>query len=225
MDAEKKQEFLNEATHWLVVTMAHDERLRAHKGTLDSYRKNEDVSALVDEGCDLGVLLNSFAFAAALPACYPPFTADQLRELAYDCRSVLRRMKTLTPSQALSFHEDDGSIDFPPTGGDMHVSPALESDIENKARCYESLAELCKEKLLPTRATLGQLSYLWPVFYVKSRTGEPNYARVARILQFVGIAKNPKQLRVGFEGALGRYGDLLRWMTAALMMLSDTDLL
>lgn len=222
MDTEKKQEFLNEATHWLIITMVHDDRLRAFKGHMNECRNNQDVCDLVELGCDDEVLLNTFAFAATLEACYPDLTAADLRELAKDCRSVVWRMKQFTPSLALPFQRDDGSIDYEPTGGDMHVWPGLEEEIEKKAKCYESLAELCTEKLLPTRATLRKLAYLWPVIYVKSRTGQPHYAAVSRILQFVGVTKSGKHLEDSLDSATRQFGGLLQWMTLATAMLSET---
>jgi hypothetical protein len=227
MDERKKQEFLEEATHWLVLTMVHDPRLLAAKGAMDAHRENSDVVALAQQGCKTDVLLNTFAFASALPHCYPGFTAEDLRELAKDSRSVLRRMKSLTPSFALPWlgadEDDEAAITFQPTGGDMHVWGCLEETIVKKANCYDSLAELCKEKLLPTRATLGKLSYLWPLIYVRACTKEPNYARVSRILDLSGIDKNEKQLRVGLEGALKKHESILGWMTLAAGMLTDTS--
>jgi hypothetical protein len=135
-------------------------------------------------------------------------------------------MKTLGPSIALPFIGEHPSapnaITLEPTGGDMHVWGELEENIKRKANYYESLAELCRDKIIPMRATLGKLGYIGPVVYVKQCTGEPHFSRVSRILAFAGIEKNDKQLRIAWTAAEQKYPNLLRWMEFGAGTLTET---
>jgi hypothetical protein len=143
-------QLVTEAVHWMVITAAYDPSLRAVKDKFaDELARNDDVNKLKKLGCDKDKLLSTLAFANRMPALYPPLGANPLRNLARDLKSVLVRMKRLTPSRALPWFEDSTQkgkyiLTFEPTGGDLHVWPELERELQLKAAAYEGLAGLVK---------------------------------------------------------------------------------
>jgi hypothetical protein len=217
-------ELVTEVLHWMVITAAYDPSLRAVKDKFaHELARNDDVNKLKKLGCDKDKLLSTLAFANRMPALYPPLGANPLRNLARDLKSVLVRMKRLTPSRALPWFEDSTEgkyiLTFEPTGGDLHVWPELERELQLKAAVYEGLAGLCQKRKIPSRATFRKYAFLWPVQYINSCLGEPHYAAAARLLCLTGIKKNWKQLKVAF---LSADPSVLRWLELATSVTHDT---
>jgi hypothetical protein len=219
-------EAVREIVHWMVITAAHDPALLAVKGKFASeLARNDDVSELQRLGCDKDKLLDTLAFANAMPALYPPLDANALRNLARDLKDIVTRMKRITPSAALLWiEESDGRqfLTWKPTGGDLHVGPELERELQLKAAVYKGLARLCRLRKIPSRATFRRFAFVWPLQYINSCTGEPHYAAASRLLCRTGIHKNGKQLKVAFLSALERYPSVLSWMELAASFLHDT---
>ena len=217
-------EAVREVVHWMVITAAYDPRLRAVK---DEFARelagNDDVNELQRLRCDKDKLLNTLAFAKEMPALYPPLDAKALRNLARDLKIVLTRMKRITPSVPLLWIEEraDGkhSLTWKPTGGDLHVWPELERELERKAGAYEELARLCRLRKIPSRATFRRYAFVWPLQYINSCTGKPHYAAASRLLSVTGINKNEKQLKGAF---LSADPSVLRWMELATTFLHET---
>jgi|ERR1019366_1968433 hypothetical protein len=103
-----------------------------------------------------------------------------------------------------------------PTGGDLYVSAELQKELSLKADCYEGLARLCTQNMVPTRAQIQKLAYLWPVFYVEEKTRKYHYAKVAKLLGFVEIDKNEKQLMRGVADAKRTLPQVVNWMKWSL---------
>jgi hypothetical protein len=202
----------------------HSPKMVAARKSLSAHSANINVQRLVAEGCDDAMLLNSIAFARLLPDLYPPLAASRLRRLAIKLDEVLREMKALTPSIELPFivdEREDGSAGFKmePTGGDLHLWPEVEKDLQTKVACYDALAEMLTKRQLPTRAQVRMLAYLMPVVYVKSVTRKPHYRELCNLLRLVGIVKNEQQLQKAFTAASQKNPDVLLWMRAAMSTL------
>jgi len=222
------QELAIEVTLWIVLTAIHQPKLLAKRKDLDIYR-NEDFVELCKLGCDAWVLAGVLVVAAELPKFYPPISAPVLRKLARDLRDVLRRMIRTTPSLALPWVREIKNsrhkrrvglarqeVYFLPTGGDLHVSAELQKELSLKADCYEGLARLCTQNMVPTRAQIQKLAYLWPVFYVEEKTGKRHYAKIAKLLGFVGLDKHDKQLMRGVADAKRTLPQVVNWMKWSL---------
>jgi hypothetical protein len=219
-------QMVTEIAHWMVLTAIHHPMLLALKGKLDSdLARNEDVIKLVESGCDKSQLINVLAFANAMPSLYPPLEANTLRELAKDLRSVFHRMKAITPSSVLLWSKENAEgrefLTWVPTGGDLHIWPDLEAEVQRRADMYSELARLCAQRKVPSRATFRRFAYLWPVQYVNSILQKPHYVALSKLLAHVGIDKNPKQLKVAFTSAQTEYSSILRWMELATQWLDQ----
>jgi len=215
-----------EITRWLVSTALHDDRLLQVKGSLTQVLKNnKDLAALVAGGCDGEMLANTLAFAVQITTCYPKIVSADLKDLAKDVKSVLRRMKELTPSVALPIGEDVGEGKYVVkhlfTGGDLHVWPWLEEDLLRKSGMYEDLARLSRDKKIPTQATLRRFAFVWPVHYVYSRLKKERYAAISRLLTLAGIEKEPRQLKQALKAARREHPEALLWMDAATPFLQE----
>ncbi|MGB9232854.1 MAG: helix-turn-helix domain-containing protein [Terriglobales bacterium] len=218
---------VKEIAHWIVLTAIHHPMLLALKGKLDSdLARNEDVIKLEELGCDKSRLLNVLAFTNAMPSLYPPLEANTLRKLAKDLRGVFQRMKVITPSSALPWIKENAVgrqfLTWVPTGGDLHIWPDLETEVQRRADMYSELARLCAQRKVPSRATFRKFAYLWPVQYVNSTLQEPHYVALSKLLAHVGIDKNPKQLKVAFKSVQEEYPGLLKWMDLAANLLHET---
>jgi hypothetical protein len=136
---------------------------------------------------------------------------------------MLKRMRRITPSILLPIAEERGGrVNMVPTGGDLHIWPELESELQRKANGYEQLARLCRLRKIPSRATFRKFAFVWPVQYINSCTGHPHYAAASRLLSYAGIDKNEKQLKVAFHSALEHYPSVLSWMGRATSFLHET---
>ncbi len=225
--AEKKQ-LIKEVPEWIITTALNNSQVVAAKGSLQKLiRKDENptLSKLVHDGCDDDVLLNTIAFAAELPNLYPPFSAQELRELAKDVESVLSRMRRLTPSIALPIvtttSKGKNELRLEPTGDVFHVWPQLEHDLCLKIAAYKMLAQLCTNHEIPTRAEFKTITCVFPLLYVRRKIGEPRFAAVSRLLEFAGISKNAKQLRIALRKAETKYSAALFWMETAIGFLQQ----
>lgn len=194
---------VKEIAHWLVLTAIHHPMLLALKGKLESdLARNEDVIKLEELGCDKSQLLNVLAFANAMPSLYPPLEANTLRELAKELRSVFQRMKAITPSSALPWSKENADgrqfLTWVPTGGDLHIWPDLEGEVQRRADMYSELARLCAQrKALMCRAFPPESFMLYrgddpiqdrstkkcPVFGLGSSFGEPQCRRPGHCLR------------------------------------------
>jgi len=219
-------EAVKEVVHWLVITAAHDPRLRAVKDEFAiELAKNDDVTELQRRGCEKGKLLNTLAYANRMPALYPPLSANALRNLARDLKDIVTRMKRIAPSLALPWAEEsDGGhfLTWKPTGGDLHVWPELERELRGKAGAYEELSRLCRLGKIPDRATFRRFAFVWPVKYIDSCTGHPHYTAASNLLCLTGTKKNPKQLKVAYRLACKEYPSVLGWMELATSFLHET---
>ena len=219
-------EAVREVVHWMVITAVHDPGLLAVKGKFASeLARNDDVKELQRLGCDKDKLLNTLAFANRMPALYPPLGAEALRNLARDLKDIVTRMKRFTPSVALPWiEESDGRqfLTWKPTGGDLHIWPELERELQLKAAAYKRLARLCRMGMIPDRATFRRFAFVWPVQYINSCIHEPHYAAASRLLCLTGIKKNPKQLKVAFLLVREQDPSVLSWMGLATSFLHET---
>lgn len=217
-----------EATVWIVVTAIHQAQLSQERPDNTRLFQNAEFLDLCRDGCDPWVLFNVLLLASIMPTYYPPISASALRKLARDLRDVLGRMHRITPSLLLPFATDfeNGRYGLPelePTGGALHVYPDLEKELCLKAKAYEKLADLCAKKLVPTRAQIKKLAYLWPVLYVEEKTGSPHYSKVSRLLGFVEIDKNDNQLIKGAAAAKSTFPLAVNWMKASLGFLGQAS--
>lgn len=220
------QELATEVALWIVVTAIHQPKLLAKRKNLDLDRY-KDFDKLCKLGCNAWVLQQVLVFATEMPKFYPPISAPVLRKLARDLRDVLSRMIRTTPSLALLWvreHEKGGQeLYTSPTGGDLHVSAELEEELSLKADCYEGLARLCTQNMVPTRAQIQKLAYLWPVFYVEEKTGKRHYTKIAKLLSLVGIDKHDKQLMRGVADAKRTLPLVVNWMKLALSYIEQVS--
>lgn len=220
------QELSIEAVVWIVVTAIHQPGLRAKRKDLHLER-NKDFVELCQLGCDARVLQDVLVYAAEMPNFYPPISALAQRNLARDIRSVLGRMIRTTPSLELPWGEDleNGQLEISmvPTGADLHVSAKLQKNLSLKADAYEGLARLCTKRMVPTYTQFKRLAYLWPVFYVEEKTGKCHCAKIAKLLGFVGIDKNAKQLMRGVAHAKKTSPELVDWMKLGLSYIEDIN--
>jgi hypothetical protein len=213
------QELATEAAIWIVVTAIHQPKLLAKRKDLEIYG-NEDFVELCKLGCEAWGLAGVLVAAAELPKVYPPISAPVLRNLARDLRDVLRRMIRTTPSIELprirELEKGGQELHSEPTGGDLHVSAELQKELSLKADAYEKLADLRTKQMIPSRTQIKKLAYLWPVLYVEEKTGRAHYAKVSRLLGFVDIDKNDKQLIKGLADAKRTSSQVVDWMKTSL---------
>jgi hypothetical protein len=106
-------------------------------------------------------------------------------------------------------------VTLKPTGGDLHIWPWLEDEVQCRLQMYEQLARLCSERRIPSRASFRKFAYIWPVQFVVARTGKPHYADLSALLALTGIDKGPKQLKVSFNLARTKFPSILNWMDLA----------
>jgi hypothetical protein len=217
---------VRELVHWMVITALHRSGLYAARmEIIDDLAGNPYVGQLQQAGCDKDHLPNILACAKEMPTFYPPIDAHGLKDLGKDLVKILGRMKYYTPCLALPRIEDgpDGKkiLTLQPIREDRHSLPELEHELQRRADLYSELARLCRQYKIPTRETFRKFAYLWPVHYVHSKTSKPLYTAISALLDFVGIGKNPKQLKVAYRSARASYPWVLEWMDLATEFLHN----
>jgi hypothetical protein len=208
----------NEIIHWFVITAVHNNELLKVKGKYEDIagRAFAAIDPLEKLGCDRAVLLNTVLYAIKLPTLYPKFTASDLEKLGSDIDDVLNRIRRFTPrSISLPFVEEDKGkmmLTMAPTGGDLHLSEEMESELRRKAQAYKRMAQLCSSGAIPDSATFRRIAHMWPVIYVNSATGEPHCKLVANLLEHTEIQRSARDLRRSFQSIQKRFPGIVNWL-------------
>ena len=138
-----------------------------------------DLSRRIDElktdGFSRDKLLFSCAFVGEISRLPLDFKIDLLEGFATKVAFVLRRMKALNSATPLPWRHS------------VAISEDLEAALAQKVEAYRELERVFSARKLPRRDTILRVACIWPILYLKAKTGQPHHKLVGELLKLVGV--------------------------------------
>lgn len=231
-DRTKQPSRKDEVMGWLLLTMLCDPRLLQMRDA--ALKQMGSVSSSATEklealGCKRKALITAAILGSNARKFYPPIDAQRLREIAIKLRSAVREMNELVPQVFVPWGQilEDGSLEIAksPAGGDMQLESWVEKSLLDKATLFEELAAMCTAKEVPTRAEFGGVGHIWPLVYAEAKTGKPQYALVARLLQETAVHGDMtgRRLREAYVSIKKNHSAVIRWLCHATAHLETLE--
>lgn len=193
---------------WLLQTAILDPDLLKGRPVLHTReaKPEEDFNFLQAKNCDPGALCDILGMVFRLKDLVPDLRPRKLDQAADHVLRALMEMLTVVPSSPITFVSKDGIRTIKGTAGEPNVATELASPLISVIDKYGLYAKSIRRGMWPRRDRLEGICNLLPVVYVKKQSGQPYFERVARLLDWVGIATSPRALASDYRDAAAQSG-------------------